>query len=99
MGPTSKPTTHYKAPEAYFRYFRKQNVRLIVRLNSKTYDRQKFLDNGFQHEDLFFEDGSSPSIEIMERFLEVCERTKGAIAVHCKLNILMHIAFNLNQLT
>ncbi len=72
------------SPETYFPYFRKNNVTTIIRLNKKLYDANRFLDNGFDHRDLFFIDGSTPSDAIMREFLEICENSKGAIAVHCK---------------
>lgn len=72
------------APEAYFPYFRKNNVTTIIRLNKKIYDAKRFTDGGFDHHDLFFIDGSTPSESIIKRFLEICESTDGAVAVHCK---------------
>lgn len=57
---------------------------MVVRLNKKMYSARRFTNGGFEHTDLFFEDGSTPSDGIMRRFLEICEKTKGAIAVHCK---------------
>lgn len=72
------------APEAYFPYFKKNNVTTIVRLNKKIYEAKRFTDAGFEHYDLFFIDGSTPSDNIVRRFLNICENTEGAIAVHCK---------------
>lgn len=72
------------APEAYFPYFKKHNVTAIVRLNKKIYEAKRFTDAGFEHYDLFFIDGSTPSDNIVRRFLNICENTEGAIAVHCK---------------
>lgn len=72
------------APEAYFPYFRKHNVTTIIRLNKKIYDSKRFTDAGFDHYDLFFLDGSTPSDIITRRFLHICENTEGAVAVHCK---------------
>lgn len=72
------------SPESYFPYFRKHNVTTIVRLNKKVYDAHRFSNHGFDHRDLFFVDGSTPSDKIMEEFLEIAENAKGAIAVHCK---------------
>lgn len=72
------------APEAYFPYFRGNNVTTIIRLNKKIYDAKRFTDAGFDHYDLFFVDGSTPSDVIMRRFLHICESTDGAVAVHCK---------------
>jgi len=71
-------------PEHYFDYFRKTNVKLVVRLNEKIYDADRFINNGFQHKDLFFYDGTAPSLALAKEFVELCENTNGAVAVHCK---------------
>lgn len=55
-----------------------------MRLNKRIYEASRFTRGGFQHRDLFFTDGSTPSDLIMERFLSTCEQTEGAVAVHCK---------------
>lgn len=34
--------------------------------------------------DLFFIDGSTPSEDIVEKFIRVVDNSKGAVAVHCK---------------
>uniref|UniRef100_UPI0037E7B23A dual specificity protein phosphatase CDC14AB isoform X1 n=2 Tax=Semicossyphus pulcher TaxID=241346 RepID=UPI0037E7B23A len=75
------------APEAYFPYFRKHSVTTVVRLNKKIYDSKRFTDAGFDHYDLFFLDGSTPSDIITRRFLHICESTEGAVAVHCKAGL------------
>lgn len=72
------------APEAYFTYFCQNDVTAVVRLNRKLYDGRRFEDAGFEHHDLFFLDGTTPSDLIVRRFLHVCESTEGAVAVHCK---------------
>jgi cell division cycle 14 len=59
-------------------------VTTIVRLNKKIYDARRFKDAGFDHYDLFFIDGSTPSDAIVRQFIELSENTDGAIAVHCK---------------
>lgn len=78
--------THH-SPDKYFEYFHKNNVTSIVRLNYKFYDSSNFTDAGFSHYDLIFRDGSTPSDTILNQFLEICERTDGAIAVHCKAGL------------
>ncbi|NP_001171207.2 dual specificity protein phosphatase CDC14A [Gallus gallus] len=75
------------APEAYFPYFRKHNITSIIRLNKKIYEAKRFTDAGFEHYDLFFIDGSTPSDSIVQRFLNICENANGAIAVHCKAGL------------
>lgn len=75
------------SPETYFNYFRKNNVMTIVRLNVKVYDAQRFTAAGFDHRDLFFIDGSTPSDAILKKFLTIAESTDGGIAVHCKAGL------------
>ncbi len=72
------------APEFYFPYFRHHGVSTIVRFNKRMYDAWRFTEAGFDHKDLFFIDGSTPSDAIMKRFLTISENAPGAIAVHCK---------------
>ncbi|KFO88834.1 Dual specificity protein phosphatase CDC14A, partial [Buceros rhinoceros silvestris] len=87
--PKSKLENGYPlhAPEAYFPYFKKHNVTSIIRLNKKIYEAKRFTDAGFQHYDLFFVDGSTPSDSIVQRFLNICENADGAVAVHCKAGL------------
>ncbi|KAM9367268.1 LOW QUALITY PROTEIN: dual specificity protein phosphatase CDC14B [Phaethornis superciliosus] len=75
------------APEAYFPYFRKHKVTTIIRLNKKLYDAKRFINAGFEHFDLFFADGSTPSDTIVKTFLNICENAEGVIAVHCKAGL------------
>lgn len=90
-GPHSETTLkNYYAlhsPETYFAYFKKHKVSTIVRLNKKVYDANRFCEAGFDHKDLFFIDGTTPSDAIMRQFLEIVERAKGAVAVHCKAGL------------
>jgi len=87
--PQSKIENGYPlhAPESYFPYFRLHNVTTIVRLNKKIYDAKRFTNGGFHHEDLFFIDGSTPTDEILQKFLDVAERSPGGVAVHCKAGL------------
>lgn len=85
-GVDNKGYTHH-APEKYFDYFRSNNVTTIVRLNYKFYEASTFTDAGFQHFDLIFRDGSTPSDTILNQFLDICEKTDGAVAVHCKAGL------------
>ncbi|KAJ3322215.1 Dual specificity protein phosphatase cdc14a [Boothiomyces sp. JEL0866] len=63
------------------------NVRTIIRLNNKTYDRSKFVKAGIEHIELYFPDGSTPPDAILKKFLEICESRPGPIAVHCKAGL------------
>ncbi|KAF4804977.1 Dual specificity protein phosphatase CDC14B [Turdus rufiventris] len=77
----------HHAPEAYFPYFKQHKVTTIIRLNKKLYDAKRFTDAGFEHFDLFFADGSTPSDTIVKTFLNICENAEGVIAVHCKAGL------------
>lgn len=77
----------YHSPEVYFDYFKSHNVSTIIRLNKRMYDAKRFTKAGFEHVDLFFVDGSTPSNEIVERFINVVDSAKGAVAVHCKAGL------------
>ena len=74
-------------PEDYVPLFQKFGIDLVIRLNKPTYDREKFIKNGIKHIDLYFLDGSTPSEEIIDTFLNICEKNKKAIAVHCKAGL------------
>ncbi|EEA06785.1 dual specificity protein phosphatase CDC14A, putative [Cryptosporidium muris RN66] len=74
-------------PEFYIPIFRELGVTLVIRLNKKQYDSSRFSKYGIRHEDLFFMDGSCPSKNIINRFLELTENEKGIIAVHCKAGL------------
>ncbi|MBZ3883731.1 Dual specificity protein phosphatase CDC14C [Sciurus carolinensis] len=78
---------HQHSPETYIPYFKTHNVTTIIRLNKKMYDAKRFTDAGFDHHDLFFADGSTPTDAIVKEFLDICESAEGAIAVHCKAGL------------
>lgn len=74
-------------PEDYVPIFKKMGVTMVIRLNDKKYDEEKFIQNGIKHLDLYFPDGSCPSDSIVLEFIKACEQERGAIAVHCKAGL------------
>lgn len=74
-------------PEDYARTFKTLNVGLVVRLNQKQYDRNRFIENGIRHVDLYFKDGSCPSQDIISKFLHIAEREPSAVGIHCKAGL------------
>jgi len=74
-------------PEDYFPIWKRYNVKAVVRLNRKMYERAKFVDAGYAHYDFFFVDGTTPTEDILYAFLDACERESGMIAVHCKAGL------------
>lgn len=67
--------------------FKKWKVGSVVRLNKITYDREKFIKNGIKHVEMYFIDGSTPPDNIIEEFLELSEKEKNGIAIHCKAGL------------
>lgn len=43
------------------------------------------------HHELFFPDGTTPPKEILMKFLHISENSLGAIAVHCKVEVLTYV--------
>lgn len=74
-------------PEDYVPIFHEAGIGLIVRLNKKQYDRNRFIHHGIKHVDLYFPDGSCPSREIIAKFLHITENEPGPVAVHCKAGL------------
>ncbi|KAF9076565.1 protein-tyrosine phosphatase-like protein [Rhodocollybia butyracea] len=71
-------------------YFEKRNIKLVVRLNNELYDRGTFLDRGIDHMELYFDDGTNPTDDIVRTFLDVADRVieeGGVVAVHCKAGL------------
>ncbi|TFK43279.1 phosphatases II [Crucibulum laeve] len=71
-------------------YFEKRNIKLVVRLNTELYDRNTFLDRGIDHMELYFDDGTNPTDEIVRTFIDTADRIiedGGVVAVHCKAGL------------
>ncbi|KAL1923035.1 uncharacterized protein VTP21DRAFT_9411 [Calcarisporiella thermophila] len=83
---TYSPNSMRRPPRAFdvvINYFRKVNVKLVIRLNRKIYAESRFESVGIRHIDLAFPDGTCPPEGVLRRFLRICEEEKGVIAVHC----------------
>ena len=71
-------------------YFEKRNIRLVVRLNTQLYDRTVFLDRGIDHMELYFDDGTNPTDDIVRTFIDTSDRiieNGGVVAVHVSFGI------------
>eukprot|EP01067_Filipodium_phascolosomae_P006244 Filipodium_phascolosomae@DN4506_c0_g1_i1.p1 len=90
-GPSATPEDQFGyrtfTVEDYARDFRQWGVSLVIRLNHPQYDRKKFCNQGIAHLDLYFKDGSVPSWDIIQRFLQETENDTGPVAVHCKAGL------------
>jgi len=71
-------------------YFTRNNVQLVVRLNSHLYDAKEFTKRGILHIDMIFDDGTCPTLEYVQKFIGAAEcviNRGGKIAVHCKAGL------------
>lgn len=66
--------------------FKKFKIKTVVRHNRSTYESKRFTDNGINHEDIQYVDGSCPVQDKIDQFLSVAEQDQ-AIAVHCKAGL------------
>mmetsp|Transcript_6704 Transcript_6704/g.7641 ORF Transcript_6704/g.7641 Transcript_6704/m.7641 type:complete len:203 (-) Transcript_6704:37-645(-) len=91
MGPSGKTVDknghRCHTPEDYEPVFKSLGVERIIRLNKASYNKKRFTKFGFKFNDLYFLDGSTPSKEIVLKFIDLVENTKKAIAVHCKAGL------------
>ncbi|KAJ7591428.1 phosphatases II [Mycena floridula] len=91
--PNSSTALQRKLPVPFLNcldYFEKHAVKMVVRLNNQLYDRTTFLDRGIDHMELYFDDGTNPTDEIVRKFLDVADRVienGGVVAVHCKAGL------------
>ena len=81
-------------PDDYIPYFKKHNVKLVIRLNKKYYDEGKFINAGINHLEQYYLDGSVPPIRILKKVLAAIDSVVsssgdggGAVAVHCKAGL------------
>ncbi|TIB73428.1 phosphatases II [Wallemia mellicola] len=71
-------------------HFSQASVKLVIRLNNPLYDSKEWLERGVDHKDLYFDDGTNPSDEIVKSFIHMCDHViskGGVIAVHCKAGL------------
>ncbi len=61
---------------------------MVIRLNKKSYEGNRFTKNGIKHEEIYFLDGSIPTDDKVLRFIDLTEKEKGAVAVHCKVGMI-----------
>ncbi|CBQ71454.1 related to CDC14-dual specificity phosphatase [Sporisorium reilianum SRZ2] len=72
------------------RYFKERGVKLVVRLNNPLYDRDAFVHAGIDHTDMYFDDGSNPTDDILAEFIAKADKViqhDGVVAVHCKAGL------------
>lgn len=70
--------------------FDRVGVKLVIRLNKKLYDETRFTKRGIAHREMYFDDGTNPTMEMVREFITVSERiieSGGVVAVHCKAGL------------
>jgi hypothetical protein len=71
-------------PFEYIQEFKSLGVSDIIRLNDPSnYDGCEFTMYGFQHHENVFQDCTIPTVQVIKKFLDVCDQAIGAVAVHC----------------
>ena len=79
-----------KLPQPYqncLDYFEERGVKLVVRLNNPLYDKTTFETRGMEHLELYFDDGTNPTDEIVREFISRSEgifEAGGSVAVHVR---------------
>ena len=73
--------------ENYSSVFNSLKVKTVIRLNKAKYSPEGFKTKGIKHFDLHYKDGSVPSIELVDRFIDICSSQQGAVGVHCKAGL------------
>ncbi|GAA94135.1 uncharacterized protein L969DRAFT_86245 [Mixia osmundae IAM 14324] len=71
-------------------HFPKLNVQLVIRLNKKLYNEGYFVQKGISHLEMYFDDGTNPTMDMCREFIDISERTiraGGVVAVHCKAGL------------
>jgi len=71
-------------PEQFVPLFKELRVSGVVRLNeADTYDSAAFTSRDLAHYDLYFDDCTTPSLQLVRDFHEIAENERGMVAVHC----------------
>ncbi len=70
------------SPEYFADILKDLGVSAVVRVNSPHYDRQVFVERGFEHVDLDFGGGPTPPSHAANQFLKLVEQAGGVVAVH-----------------
>lgn len=86
----ASPVSAKESNKSVLRYFKKHDVRMVVRLNSHLYDKKIFEDVNIKHVDMIFEDGSCPPMSFVKGFIGLAEgviREGGKVAVHCRAGL------------
>ena len=73
-------------PQELVPVFRELGITHIIRLCKKFYNENVFVRSGFQHIELYFDDGTCPTPSIIRSFMSVVE-SDAVIAVHCKAGL------------
>uniref|UniRef100_A0A6U4KCZ2 protein-tyrosine-phosphatase n=1 Tax=Hemiselmis andersenii TaxID=464988 RepID=A0A6U4KCZ2_HEMAN len=82
------PGVYTFSPRHYAQLFAELDVTGVVRLNeASTYRRSAFIECGFDHLDLYFDDCTVPDNSVIQRFVDFCEGQGGTVAVHCKAGL------------
>lgn len=76
-------------PEDYFDYFKKKKILTVIRLNKKYYDERRFDPVNVKVNDIYFRDGSTPTLQQVQAFNKLMEAVPEGegVGVHCKAGL------------
>jgi len=76
-------------PEDYFDYFKLKKIRNVIRLNKKYYDKRRFDPIRVRVHDIYFRDGTTPTLKQVQIFNSIMETIPSGegIGVHCKAGL------------
>ena len=86
--PKAEPALQRRLPNPFLNcldYFEKRNIKLVIRLNTELYDKNTFVERGINHMELYFDDGTNPTDEIVRTFIDTVDpivESGGVVAVH-----------------
>ena len=52
---------------------KKNNVKVVIRLNNPLYDKSHFEERSIQHVEMYFDDGTNPTDEIVRKFIQISD--------------------------
>ena len=75
------------SPSYYVPIFHSLGVSTVVRLNIPQYEPKAMEECGIELFDLQFQDCTAPPCRVVRQFLQIADRARGLVAVHCKAGL------------
>lgn len=85
--PIGKTRMQTHEPSFYIPLFEQFGVSTVIRTCKPEYNSSEFAQAGLEFHELYFVDGSVPSMDIVNQFFEIVNHSTGTVAVHCKAGL------------